>query len=114
MPSKGLRQVVMAKLGISTQALTNRIGRLKHRHPMTTEEAICVLAHQAGLPFDRLAGVPFGEAGIACAMLPQGAGAETFWNYRTNRKKLRGLGRRENSFVVHSRRRGLYSCVRTF
>lgn len=53
MTNKELRRALLDKLGVSPQALSQRVKRLKKVHPMTTEEATYVIAHQEEIPIDR-------------------------------------------------------------
>jgi len=51
--NRELRTALLEKLGITHQALSQRVGRIKNRCPMSTEDATYVVAHRAGLTLDR-------------------------------------------------------------
>jgi hypothetical protein len=51
-----LRRDLLAKLGVTSQRLSQRVQRIKRVLPMSPEEATCVLAHQEGLHLDRYLG----------------------------------------------------------
>jgi hypothetical protein len=53
MINKRLKKDLLEKLRISHQALSQRAKRIKEKMPMTTEEAIYVVAQQAGLSLDK-------------------------------------------------------------
>ncbi len=48
-----LRRALLEKLGITPQALSQRVTRKKASLPMSTQDATCVIAHEQGLPIDR-------------------------------------------------------------
>jgi len=52
--NKSVRRELLARLKISHQALSQRAKRLKEKHgPMTTDEAVYVIAHQEGIDLGR-------------------------------------------------------------
>lgn len=51
--NRAVREALLAKLGITRQALSERAKVLKRRTPMTTEDATYVIAHQAGIDIGR-------------------------------------------------------------
>lgn len=53
MSYRGLRKALLARLNVSSAALSMRARRLTNSVPMALEDATCVLAHQHGLPIDR-------------------------------------------------------------
>ncbi len=53
MTNRKLRRALLEKLKITPQALSQRVKRLKKESPMTTTEAIYVVAHQNGIILDR-------------------------------------------------------------
>ena len=53
MINKKLKQDLLRKLGITQQALSLRVQNIKRRHPMTTEDAVYVIAHQQRIILDR-------------------------------------------------------------
>jgi len=53
MTNSMLKKALLKKLGISAQALSQRVQRLKKIYPMTTDDATYVIAHQNGIVLDR-------------------------------------------------------------
>lgn len=53
MTNQRLRKALLQKLGITPQALSQQVQRLKREHPMTTEDATYLIAHRKGLMLDR-------------------------------------------------------------
>jgi hypothetical protein len=48
-----IRAALLAKLGVTRQALSNRVQLLKSQQPMTTEDAVYVIAHNNGIDIGR-------------------------------------------------------------
>lgn len=53
MVNKALRKALLKKLGCTPQALSQRVKRLKNDHPMVSDDAAYVIAHQQGIPLDK-------------------------------------------------------------
>ncbi len=53
MTNKQLREALLEKLGVTPQAVSQRIQKLKRRYPMTTEDATYVIAQQEGIILDK-------------------------------------------------------------
>ena len=53
MVDKNLRKALLKKLRCSPQALSQRVKRLKSDHPMISDDATYVIAHQQGIPLDK-------------------------------------------------------------
>lgn len=53
MLNKRLRKALLKRLGCTPAALSQRVKRLKKDHPMTSDDAAYVIAHQQGIPLDR-------------------------------------------------------------
>jgi len=53
MTNRHLRRALLEKLGITRQALSLRAKKLKQQTPMTTTDAIYIIAHHNGIPLDR-------------------------------------------------------------
>lgn len=53
MVNKNLRKVLLKKLKCSPQALSQRVKRLKKDHPMISDDATYVIAHQQGIQLDK-------------------------------------------------------------
>jgi hypothetical protein len=53
MTNKKLRQDLLKKLDITQQALSLRVQGIKKKHPMTTDDAVYVIAQQQGIILDR-------------------------------------------------------------
>ena len=54
MVDRALRRKLLAELGISRQALSQRAKRLKEKYgPMTTDEAVYIIAHMEGLDISK-------------------------------------------------------------
>lgn len=51
--NKALKKSLLERLGITSQALSQRINTKKRRRPMTTEEAAYVIAHEEGIKVDK-------------------------------------------------------------
>ena len=53
MTDKNLKEALLKQLNCSRQALYQRVKRIKKKNPMTTEEAIYVIAHNEGILIDK-------------------------------------------------------------
>lgn len=53
MTNTQLREALLKKLGITRQALSQRIQKLKQQYPMTTEDGTYVIAQQQGIILDK-------------------------------------------------------------
>lgn len=53
MSYRQLRRDLLAKLGVTSQRLSQRVQEIKRVLPMSPQEATCILAHQEGLHLDR-------------------------------------------------------------
>jgi len=53
MLDKRLRKALLKTLGCTPAALSQRVKRLKKNHPMTSDDAAYLIAHQQGIPLDR-------------------------------------------------------------
>lgn len=51
--NRELRKVLLEKLGITRQALSQRIQKLKRQSPISTEDATYLIAHQEGIKIDK-------------------------------------------------------------
>lgn len=51
--NSAVRSALLAKLGITRQALSHRAQDMKRRQPMTTEDAVYVIAHSNGIDVGR-------------------------------------------------------------
>jgi hypothetical protein len=51
--NRALRKAVLAKLGLTQQALSRRVQLKKDRSPMSTEDATYLVAHEAGIRIDK-------------------------------------------------------------
>lgn len=56
MTNKQLRKALLEKLGVTPQALSQRVQKLKKRYPMTTEDATYLIAQQEGIRLDKYLG----------------------------------------------------------
>jgi len=53
MTNRHLRRALLEKLGITRQALSLRAKKLKEQKPMTTTDAIYIIAQENGIPLER-------------------------------------------------------------
>jgi len=53
MTNRRLKKALLEKLKITHQALSQRVKRLKRERPMTTPEAVYLIAHQNAIPLDK-------------------------------------------------------------
>jgi predicted transcriptional regulator len=53
MTNKQLRNALLKKLGVTPQAISQRVQKLKRRYAMTTEDATYVIAQQEGIILDK-------------------------------------------------------------
>jgi hypothetical protein len=53
MTNRELKRALLKKLGVSKQAISQRVRRLIEDRPMTTEDATYLIAHESGIPLDR-------------------------------------------------------------
>jgi hypothetical protein len=68
MTNRRLRKALLERLKITHQALSQRVKRLKDDRPMTTPEAVYLIAHQNGIPLDKY--LPQQEIESVRALLP--------------------------------------------
>lgn len=53
MAYKDLRKALLDKLGVTPQALSQQAQRIKQLVPMTTEQAVCIIAQRNGIKLDK-------------------------------------------------------------
>lgn len=53
MTNKELRKALLKKLGVTPQALSQRVQKLKENHPITTTDATYIIAQREGIILDR-------------------------------------------------------------
>lgn len=53
MTNRELRRALLEKLGVTPQALSYQVQKLKKQYPMTTEDATYVIAHREGITLDK-------------------------------------------------------------
>lgn len=53
MTNRQLRKALLEKLGVTPQALSQRVKKLKKQYPMTTEDATYVIAQREGIILDK-------------------------------------------------------------
>ena len=53
MTNRKLREALLAKLGVTSQALSLRVQKIKEIHPVTTEDATYIIAQREGIKLDK-------------------------------------------------------------
>jgi hypothetical protein len=101
MVKKEVREQLLSKLGITKQALSQRAKKLKETHgPMTTDEAVYVIAHMEGVDLSRH--LPLANLDRVRALVPRPIPRQTGQQPQPVSKPPRRTARRPRSYPLVS------------